>query len=105
MLEKLRHKLSVKRLLTSTSIILISFSLLGVSGCDKKVDGYRCVTVKADNGSLFLRCRNPKKQQSFNANLDLIGKCIRENQYECTWILTDEIEYEIYKKAYEGKCK
>ena len=87
-------------------IILISAVLfMGVASCDKKVDGFRCVTVKNDDGSLYLRCRNPKKQTSFNAEFDLIGKCIRENQYECTWILTDEIEYEIYKKAYEEKCK
>ena len=78
---------------------------MGLSSCDKKVDGYRCATVKDDNGGLYLRCRNSKKQESFNASFDLIGKCIRENQYECTWILTDEIEYEIFKKAYEEKCK
>lgn len=90
----------------STLIVLISaWLILGVASCDKKVDGFRCVTVKDDDGSLYLRCRNPKKGTSFNADFSLIGKCIRENQYECTWILTDEIEYEIYKKAYEEKCQ
>jgi hypothetical protein len=85
-------------------LIMISSVLFGFTSCNDKIDAFRCVSLKADNGSIYLRCRNPKTAESFNAGLDSIGKCIRATNQECTWILTDEVEYEIYKKNYEKRC-
>jgi hypothetical protein len=77
---------------------------MGMASCDKQVDAYRCVTLKADNGNRYIRCRNSKTKHTFNSDFSLIGKCIRNQERECEFIMTDLEEFEILKKAQEANC-
>lgn len=94
--------------------ILIRFSFLlgiavltlGASSCNKKLDGFKCVTlIDPQTNERYMRCRNSATKESLNAPLSLIGKCVRNNARDCEWILTDLEEYELLRQQVNEKCK
>jgi hypothetical protein len=89
-----------------SSLFICLVGIIGASSCDKKPNAYKCVTFE-DKGEIQLRCRNSATKESFTSDLSILGKCIKNQEMKCSWILTDELEFEkarlFYEREYEKK--